>query len=656
MRILTLGLLLPVMASAHYMWIARSHCTAVITFSETPSHPGMKSFLANVAKRTTAKLGVQPAQEVTPLSLKLASLARGSGELTAALPPSVNTSAVLLEGSALWGLFRESGQHTPLLLQYWFSAHHFADGWSYWDALSTNRLSVTLHAAASPAGHATAKVAVVTKFDGKKLGNVVVELFDETGAARGSVTTSPDGVAMVELPAGRPAFAMTSHREHAPGIDPVSGKPYETILHYATHSMLVDGVSAAPPRSQLSSQTPEALAETARWIVAHGNWGYVTTFASPKQGSAASTLKASVLSFSDGASLSLSTGRLFFFVMGGELGEGGGQSAALTISQAALNHTTSCEAQQLDPEDPRCAKLTISGTLTAATGDAEALGRACLFARHPQMAHWPPGHRFQVCELKIDDIWLIDFYGGAGAIAPPLYFKVKPRHHVPSWPPSLVEPEPSLIPAFPWEPRPPVVTRRRSGAPGGGAADPRSPPAGSEAAKRARWLVYHAVWASLGTVSVRLKGRPWGNVRSVADGVGANSTGLPVLYLPTPDPTAADIEADARATLSLSEASLRERVTPAGLLCGGRDPEDPTCARLHLSGTLRRLSDAGEVARAEESLGARHPFAPWLAQGGAHTGGDYFTIELESLVFFDNYGGPAELSVEDYLAAPSPGV
>jgi len=50
-------------------------------------------------------------------------------------------------------------------------------------------------------------------------------------------------------------------------------------------------------------------------------------------------------------------------------------------------------------------------------------------------------------------------------------------------------------------------------------------------------------------------------------------------------------------------------------------------------------------------LGARHPFAPWLAKGGAHTGGTYYTIDVSSLVFLDSYGGPAKLSVEDYLAA-----
>ena len=84
------------------------------------------------------------------------------------------------------------------------------------------------------------------------------------------------------------------------------------------------------------------------------------------------------------------------------------------------------------------------------------------------------------------------------------------------------------------------------------------------------------------------------------------------------------------------------------------DAEDPTCARLTLSGTLRALSTKEELAQAEADLGAHHPKAPWLAQGGAHTGGKYFQLDIDSLQFLDNYGGFAKLSVAQYLAAKPP--
>jgi hypothetical protein len=139
-------------------------------------------------------------------------------------------------------------------------------------------------------------------------------------------------------------------------------------------------------------------------------------------------------------------------------------------------------------------------------------------------------------------------------------------------------------------------------------------------------------------------------MRSVADGVGTNSTGIPVLYIPSPDPLAINLGKANRATLSFSEAALPERLSSKGI-CGGMDPEDPTCAQITLSGRLRALSKPSEITQAEINLGQRHPLAPWLAQGGAHTGGKYYSMNIDRIMFLDFYGGPAELTVADYLAA-----
>ena len=84
---------------------------------------------------------------------------------------------------------------------------------------------------------------------------------------------------------------------------------------------------------------------------------------------------------------------------------------------------------------------------------------------------------------------------------------------------------------------------------------------------------------------------------------------------------------------------------------GGMDAEDPTCGRLHLTGTLKPITSKDDLTKAKAYLGEKHPLAPWLAAGGAHTGGTYNTIEIKSLTFLDYYGGPAKLSVEDYLTA-----
>ena len=236
---------------------------------------------------------------------------------------------------------------------------------------------------------------------------------------------------------------------------------------------------------------------------------------------------------------------------------------------------------------------------------------------------------------------MIDFYGGGGEVDIKLYSAAQPKHDVPTFPP-----------------------HGGGGGGGGGghhngsaAAAPRTqlgaavaaPPPASNAAARARWLVTNSMWTAVSTVSVHLPGKPWANVRSMADGTGQNSTGLPVMYLPTPDPSSIDIAADAHCALSFSEAALPQRLTGKGT-CGGMDSEDPTCARLVLSGKLRALSTQAEINQAMIDLGERHPKAPWLAQGGAHTGGKYFQLDLASLSFLDTYGGFAKLSVADYLA------
>merc|ERR1719321_288337 len=170
-------------------------------------------------------------------------------------------------------------------------------------------------------------------------------------------------------------------------------------------------------------QTPKAAAETARWIVSSASWGYVTTL---DNGSPV----AEVLSFSDGAETS--TGRLFFYMMGGE---GDKWDASLTISQAALNHTTSCEVQKIDPEDPRCAKITFSGEMIKAKGNDLKFAKEALFARHPQMKTWPASHHFTVYELVVSHIWMIAFYGGGATVTPEMYYAVQPKHNVPTWPP-----------------------------------------------------------------------------------------------------------------------------------------------------------------------------------------------------------------------------
>eukprot|EP01052_Picozoa_sp_SAG31_P036828 SAG31_NODE_4653_length_3067_cov_27.573787_1_plen_226_part_00 len=154
----------------------------------------------------------------------------------------------------------------------------------------------------------------------------------------------------------------------------------------------------------LAGSSPAA--EEARWLVHEANWGYLSAInRGPAAGAPAAAARTKmkpsgeVASFSDGAP-GASTGRLFFYVMTGDPKTEGGASsigasdtsfpAALTFSEAIMDpadySASQCGARKaVDPEDPRCAKITLTGMMQRSGGGDVDIGKEALFARHPQM-------------------------------------------------------------------------------------------------------------------------------------------------------------------------------------------------------------------------------------------------------------------------------
>ena len=89
----------------------------------------------------------------------------------------------------------------------------------------------------------------------------------------------------------------------------------------------------------------------------------------------------------------------------------------------------------------------------------------------------------------------------------------------------------------------------------------------------ARWLLHAADYGVTATHSTLRPGWPFDNVLSLSDGPAHNSTGRLLFYVATISVFAADVEADGRATLTVSEEQA-----PGG--CRREDPEWPLCARV----------------------------------------------------------------------------
>ncbi|KAI5077452.1 hypothetical protein GOP47_0007276 [Adiantum capillus-veneris] len=159
------------------------------------------------------------------------------------------------------------------------------------------------------------------------------------------------------------------------------------------------------------------------------------------------------------------------------------------------------------------------------------------------------------------------------------------------------------------------------------------------AGSMARWLVASNSWGVVSTVSVHLNGIPFGNVVSYSDGPDGNSTGVPYFYMSTLDPTPKDLAIIPYASLTVSESPLGT--------CGDKDVENPTCAKITLSGQISELNaDTDESEFAAFALFSKHPeMKGWPKDHNFK----FYALKIQDIFLIDWYGGAKALSVDEYL-------
>lgn len=94
-------------------------------------------------------------------------------------------------------------------------------------------------------------------------------------------------------------------------------------------------------------------------------------------------------------------------------------TVGFTLSEAQIGY---CEQQEFDEEDPRCARLSLSGKIVKVMDEEEIqTAEKALFSKHPGMESWysgdGQGHDFGFWKLILEDIWLVDFFGGPAHIS-----------------------------------------------------------------------------------------------------------------------------------------------------------------------------------------------------------------------------------------------
>jgi len=189
----------------------------------------------------------------------------------------------------------------------------------------------------------------------------------------------------------------------------------------------------------ISSRPDKAKkAQTARWMVHSLDWGVLSTI-STRLGDGMGTPVpfGNIYSFVDG-SCEKSTGIPYFY--GTYMDQSFSDSlenptVSLSLSEASFSSVCTdrdgLEACALgtkygDPENPVCARLTLTGTFVVLEEDSEEyeFAKESLFQRHSTMEKWPQNHGWLIAKIDIQDIWLIDFFGGATILSPEEYFAV----------------------------------------------------------------------------------------------------------------------------------------------------------------------------------------------------------------------------------------
>lgn len=114
----------------------------------------------------------------------------------------------------------------------------------------------------------------------------------------------------------------------------------------------------------------------------------------------------------------------------------------------------------------------------------------------------------------------------------------------------------------------------------------------SNHAGHARWLVHAADYAVFSMYSTMQEGWPFSSVVSISDGPAGNATGRIIVYVTTVSQFAADVAAESKVSLGLSQAQA-----DGGTGCQYVDAEWPLCARVGtLSGTFSTLACHERVA------------------------------------------------------------
>ncbi|XP_030370511.1 protein CREG1 [Scaptodrosophila lebanonensis] len=166
-------------------------------------------------------------------------------------------------------------------------------------------------------------------------------------------------------------------------------------------------------------------AKIARQLVHQANWASVGSIST--NAIVENYPMVNIISVDDNDASGKSTGKIHFLLTDLDFTGPDWQRNNKVTFLFTDEQTLNCKNNNKDPMEPTCARIMISGQVrkisTSAADYKNAL--ATFEKRHPAAINWMKAHHFYLCELDIQNIFVLDFYGGPHNVKSADYYSVQ---------------------------------------------------------------------------------------------------------------------------------------------------------------------------------------------------------------------------------------
>lgn len=164
-------------------------------------------------------------------------------------------------------------------------------------------------------------------------------------------------------------------------------------------------------------------AKVARYIVHKSDWTSMGTLSTLKRIEGFPMVN--IISVADSPRGGRSTGHIYFLLTDLDFTGQDLHSSNRLTALFSDDQDLACTKKKVDPMEPTCGRIMISGIRTVIDpNDRETyrLANESFVSRHPASTNWVHTHDFYLCELKIQQIAVLNYYGGPHYVNPEDYY------------------------------------------------------------------------------------------------------------------------------------------------------------------------------------------------------------------------------------------